>query len=84
MKYKVEKGIPIHGYHGNQKYPFHEMEVGDSFFVPIEDGSREVNMRRLWASCAHAEKDLGYKFIVRAVKKSHGDPDDGFRVWRIS
>jgi hypothetical protein len=30
--FKIEKGIPL----PESKYPFAEMEVGDSFFVPCE------------------------------------------------
>lgn len=43
--YKIEKGIEIpeckHGGGKNRKYPFDEMDVGDSFFVPVIDPTKD-------------------------------------------
>lgn len=77
---KIEKNIPIApkrapGRPSKSKYPFNEMEIGDSFFVSgitlstINCTVRKFRMR-------NARND-GLKFTVRAV-------DGGFRVWRVA
>lgn len=68
MKYEIEKDIPIPEVSGKgrSKYPFPEMEVGDSIF------SDNVSIRQ--AAYAYARRK-GKKFVVRQV-------DGGYRVWR--
>ena len=72
---KIEKGIPIPP-RSNIKYPWGEMEVGDSFFVECEysrkkhqsiGGSKAQFIRHHKSKC---------KFTARRV-------DGGIRVWRI-
>ena len=66
--YKVEKGVPCPGRHGI-KYPFREMAVGDSFFVP--NGERN-------SIGVSAVKILGKgNFTIRSV-------DGGVRAWRLA
>ena len=76
--YKIEKGIIIHKAKKGLKYPFQQMEIGDSFLFD-EKYSREAmtkmsNAGRAWAgknkNCTH------YRFIVRKV-------EDNIRIWRI-
>jgi hypothetical protein len=67
MTYKIEKGVPIIG---RQKYPFGEMEVGDSFLAD------EALLDRLRAAAAHFGKNHNKKFAVRQVP-------EGVRVWRV-
>jgi len=72
---KIEKDVPIHG-GGNagnrnpEKYPFREMEVGDSFFIA-------ENPKAVQSSAYVAGKRLGRRFITRRE-------GDGVRVWRVS
>lgn len=66
--YEIEKSIPFP--HEAKKYPFDEMDVGDSFFVPNKksgaiSGSKQIAQRR-----------TGFKFVCRNV-------DGGVRVWRV-
>ncbi len=71
---KIERGVPFPATAPRaQLYPFHEMEVGDSFFVPDSTTNR-------LGSAAHAyvrSRKPGAKFTCRTI-------DGGVRVWRIS
>lgn len=70
-QFKIEKGIPCPK--TMHKYPFPDMEVGDSFvFNPNDAGN--VNS----ATTAYTKKNPGVKFVVR--KQS----DTQSRVWRVS
>ncbi len=53
------------------KYPWHGMNIGDSFFIP--DG----NLKSLRASAAMQKARTQRKYLVRAV-------DGGVRVWRVA
>jgi len=67
----IEKNVPISKKASGRPivYPFHKMDVGDSFFC-------EVKRSTLAPSAAAAGKRLNAKFSVRAEGK-------GFRVWRV-
>ncbi len=76
---KIEKGIPRRrGGSGSPRYPFFEMEVGDSFLVPsnINPGyaygiSRDGNKSAILADKPHRFKT--------------GKVSDGvYRVWRVA
>lgn len=65
------------------KYPFADMEVGESFF--IEGGgigsSSKVLRNRLTGACARAAKAMpGKKFSLRMRNE---DGTEGVRVWRV-
>lgn len=71
----IEKGVemPVGGVRKRMKYPYGEMEVGDSFVVENDCSSRMVNV------CGMNRKmglKLGRKFTARKQ-------DDGIRVWRV-
>ncbi len=67
MSYKIDKNIPLSA---TDKYPFSEMEVGDSFAVSIDD---EGKVRS--ASQNHGRKH-GKKFSIRKF-------ENAYRCWRI-
>ena len=72
-EFKIESGIPIPkggigGKKGESKYPFKQMQIGDSFFILFKK-------KTFTSPCAYA-RQTGTKFTVRKI-------DDGFRVWRI-
>jgi hypothetical protein len=74
MEYKIEKGIPRVSKQGvPRKYPWREMDVGDSFFV----GNRSIQHM---SSCA----GTAAKSIGGGVKFSTGKENGGTRVWRIA
>ena len=65
--YKIEKNIPI----PNIKYPFAELEIGDSFYV---EGGRNVTSAVRVAAFTFAKK-TNTSFVTRTV-------ENGVRIWR--
>ena len=70
--FAIEKGIPVppHGNGSTAKYPWADLCVGDSFFVP------GVKTNAMVGSKAHAAKKHNAKYSMRSV-------DGGVRIWRI-
>ena len=52
------------------KYPFDQLDVGDSFFV------EGIQARAIAGSIANASKVLGQKYVSRTM-------NGGARVWRV-
>lgn len=85
--FKIEKKVEMPAITRNvgSKYPFADMEVGDSFLVPLEydeDGSPVEDTatlrKRMNGACSNAVrryKDEDRKFTARNV-------EGGVRVWR--
>lgn len=69
MEFVIEKDVPL-APHGNCRYPFGQLEVGDSFALPI-DIANKVRTAAFSYGKAH-----GMKFAVRKQ-------GDHARVWRI-
>lgn len=69
---EIEKGIemPDRPLGKPPKYPWREMEVGDSFFVP------NMNTADFGGGASTAGKRLGKKFSCRRE-------GNGVRVWRV-
>ena len=80
MSIIIEKNIPMPkrapvARRRVEKYPeLRQLEVGDSFMVPIADTTLRVHTRRV-------TKETGSKFVVRSVVNDAGDVI-GSRVWR--
>lgn len=85
----IEHGIPIppagrpgngirKGHESRYPMPFSQLEVGDSFFVPIDEDEVEVRVyiRYKIASGTHRHKKAGKSFTSRMCP-------DGLRVWRV-
>lgn len=75
--YAVERNVPAPGINRPSratKYPFANLKVGDSFFVPHDRDNRAIPRVRsaasIWA------KYHNHKLVTRTV-------DGGIRVWRI-
>lgn len=76
MTFKIEKEvkIPKKIHHGRvSKYPWPDMEVGDSFFAAVRTSSALLSSASQWAD----KNNLKRKFTVRKEGKH-------FRIWRIS
>ena len=71
--YRIEKGLPVppQGTKG-RKYPFPEMEVGDSFTAPKSDLCSVKS-----ASCQYGRRK-GWKFSTRV------SGSDEVRCWRMA
>mgnify|MGYP007088038871 CR=1 FL=1 len=75
MAYEIEKGVPLvagtRGHGAPPKYPFAQMEVGDSFFVP---GKKTTD---IGGAITYPAKKLGWTFRSRTV-------EGGVRIWRTA
>ena len=71
----IEKNISIKLRVKNPRYPFDIMELGDSFFVPVENEHRTALSARL-RMCAYANGKRSGMFSIRRV-------DGGVRCWRV-
>ena len=82
MSIIIEKNIPMPkrapiARRRVEKYPeLRQLEVGDSFMVPIADTTLRMHTRRV-------TKETDSKFVVRSVVNDAGDVI-GSRVWRKS
>jgi hypothetical protein len=80
MAFKIEKGIPLcRPSSKSNKYPFDQMEVGDSFFVPHAE-AKSARMAALTRNAGQYKKLPKYvtvqrHFVTRTV-------DGGMRIWR--
>lgn len=75
MKFVIEKNVPM-PYAGNgapTKYPWADMEIGDSFFVP--DVPKTFNIYK----CVVQFNERHKKSIVVKQRRE----SNGVRVWRI-
>jgi hypothetical protein len=70
MTIKIEKDIPVPS-HGNSKWPFKDMEIGDSFAV------NESERSPLAGAAYDYGKRNNMKFLTRKV------PGAQVRCWRI-
>jgi hypothetical protein len=73
---EIDKGIPMPALGSAKKYPFKDMEVGDSFFVEENEKNGDINaiQKRLSVSA------YGYRPRKFSALKVEG----GVRVWRIA
>ncbi len=77
--YEIEKNVAIPEVHSKIKYPWPNMEVGESVSIQAEDGEKLYNLKRKVGPAAryYGEK-TGKQF------KTLLDHDgNGVRVWRI-
>lgn len=65
---QIEKGIPIPGRGGSSKYPWADLQVGDSFLLSSDNAPSA-------SSLSTGAKKAGIKIKVREV-------ENGVRVWR--
>ena len=68
----IETGIPVPRRQSpNERYPWHELEVGSSFFVP------NGKLRALAAGASRMKRKMKRDYLARAV-------EGGVRVWRTA
>jgi hypothetical protein len=75
----LDYDVPLPSKHRSRgKYPWREMTVGSSFFLPKPQGSVSALARA-------ARKATGFQFETRAVVEtgSDGKAVAGTRVWRV-
>ena len=72
----IEKNIPItasNGGRSSNKYPFHDMEIHDSFFT--------TRVRQARAGAYQYGKIHSMKFVSRQETSKEGEV--GVRIWRV-
>jgi len=74
MTFVIERDVPLPEKNVRWKYPFDQMEVGDSFFVVNKDTTQ------MSALCKRAGKRLSARFVTAKAEKG---TQSGVRVWRM-
>lgn len=69
--YEIDKGIPIPPRSCASKYPWADMKVGDSFFVP----GNKTRCEAVQAAAKYRSQRTAEKYVTRTKP-------NGVRVWR--
>lgn len=86
MQFTIEKNIPIVKNETRSKYPFSQMEVGDSFFVPVDASKNNlIRLRTSFYATAKRFKVKVKPVILTAAqaKEKFGQDVAGVGVWRV-
>jgi hypothetical protein len=76
---KIEKNVQIPAVHSKHKYPWDQMEVGDSVFIQAEKGESLYKLKRKVGPAARYYGDVtGKKFKTLLMRE-----ENGVRVWRL-
>ena len=70
--FEIDKSVKFQQKHGSRKFPFPDMEVGDSFYVELDTFANARSAASNWGKFNGGRKFSG---------KKHGD---GGRIWRIA
>ncbi len=71
--FAIEKNVPLASRRRNDaKYPFRDMRIGDSFFVPHTDIRAIPRVR---SAASEWARRMGWEFTTRKV-------EGGLRIWR--
>jgi len=71
---KIDKGVPLSPVSSRQKYPFHAMDIGDSFFLPERSSTKSGNLHQF-------ARNQRVSIKTRTVTENGVK---GVRVWRIA
>lgn len=86
--FEIEKGIPYkrstrkRGAGRKRMYPFDQMEVGDSFFVPLAENKNIRNLQACLCVCSKKEQSRSGKDFKVSIYEDE-TKGLGVRVWRI-
>ena len=90
MTYKIEKGIPVSDARiKKSKYPFRDMEVGDSFFIDLADADASSDSCFSIHRWAGNHRCAAYKFgrennlKFKTTMQNDGLRICGLRIWRV-
>ena len=84
---KIDKDIPVPSGSdrrcGERKYPLKMMEVGNSFFVPLEKGDdlKRMANRLSQARQTYQKRNEGVRLTQRMWEE---DGTVGIRIWRVA
>ena len=77
-EYKLERGVPIPEYSRTWQFPLLNMEIGDSFVIPLS----KLKSLRNSITRMHRKND-SLRFITRTVH-GRGRAGKQTRVWRVT
>ena len=75
---KIDKNIPV-PISTTRKYPFADMQIGDSFFVALEDDNKTTHS--IAASLHSSVKTI--KKVIKDFKITVRSVESGVRCWRV-
>ena len=81
MSYKIEKNVPIEPNRMRRrvKYPWDEMESGDSILMPVEEGDNPEDARRKYSNSAREWLRRNREgWVVRTRLE-----ENGIRLWLV-
>lgn len=86
MTFQLEADVPVPARaapNRDAKYPFNQMEVGQSFLVPLTGEDNDVNRirRRMNSACGTAQRRIR-KTTGNEVRFTSRTVTEGVRVWR--
>ncbi len=76
---KIEKNVTIPEVHSKIKYPWPEMEIGDSVLIQAEKGEKLYSLKRRVGPSARYYGEKTGKVFKTLIDHEQG----GVRVWRI-
>jgi hypothetical protein len=76
---KIEKKVEMPVVHSKIKYPWQEMQVGDSVLIQADDGETLYNLKRRVGPAARYYGDKTGKQFKTLLDRD----GNGVRVWRI-
>jgi len=83
MVVQIDKNIPVPAeteVWGNTRYPWLEMDIGDSFFqAPFDHEDQKVCRKRMITARANRRKSHGENYVIACVTENG---IDGVRVWK--
>jgi len=77
IEFKIEKGIKHSPPKTCKKYPFEEMEIGDSFIINKEYSRENMALAGNAARSWNKKSEKNYVFSTRKTKNNQ------IRIWRI-
>jgi len=83
MVVQIDKNIPVPAeteVRGNARYPWPDMNIGDSFFqAPSDNEDQKICSKRMIAARANRRKSHGENYVIACVTENG---IDGVRIWK--
>ncbi len=76
-EFKIDKDVPMPPHKRENIYPWADMEVADSFYVPIDDQGIDKLQNAMISISKYQQRKRGTKYATRRE-------GEGVRVWRTA
>ncbi|RPD90494.1 hypothetical protein EGK75_01220 [Neisseria weixii] len=80
---QIEKQIPIPPKSSPNHYPFDDMEIGDSFFVPCRPGEPKNTCRKRLQGAFQRWRESRNSTLSHTTRQATKDGITGIRLWII-